>query len=229
MRHVKLAAIAACFGACIACNAASAEGTAGAIRLGTLGIGADADFRLTEQLNLRVGYSAFNYSDTLSSSDVDYDGDAKLRTATALVDWHPGGHGFRVTFGAIGSNTKVDVRAKPSNNTFEFNGQTFTASEVGTVRGNVKPGNSFGPYVGIGWGNPFGSTGRATFLFDLGVIYMGSPDVDLTATCGSAAPTGSAECAQLQNAVVQEERDLQDDADIYEWYPVASVGIAVKF
>ncbi|HEU4601513.1 MAG TPA: hypothetical protein VFS24_06080, partial [Steroidobacteraceae bacterium] len=104
MRQIKLAAIAACFGACIACNAASAEGTAGAIRLGTLGIGADADFRLTDQLNLRVGYSAFNYSDTLSSSDVDYDGDAKLRTATALVDWHPGGHGFRISFGAVGSN-----------------------------------------------------------------------------------------------------------------------------
>jgi hypothetical protein len=215
-------------GTCVA-TSTQAEGVAGALRLGTLGVGVDADFRLTEQLNLRVGYSAFNYSDNLESSDVRYDGDAKLRTATALLDWHPGGSGFRVSFGAVGSNTHVDVKANPTNGTFDFNGQTFTASEVGSVRGKVEPGNSFGPYVGIGWGNATGSQGRVSFLFDLGIIYMGSPDVNLTAACGPAAPTGSVGCVQLQNAGSQEERDLQDDADIYEWYPVASVGFAVKF
>lgn len=215
-------------GACVA-PSTQAEGIAGAVRLGTLGVGVDADFKLTEQLGLRVGYSAFNYSDNLKSSDVRYDGDAKLRTATALLDWHPGGGGFRVSFGAAASNTHVDVKANPSNGTFDFNGQTFTASEVGSVRGKVEPGNTFAPYVGIGWGNAAGSKGRVTFLFDLGVIYMGSPDVNLTATCGPAAPNGSVACAQLRNAVTQEERDLQEDADVYEWYPVASVGLAVKF
>jgi hypothetical protein len=229
MRHLKLTSMLAGLTAIIAFTSASAEGVVGALRLGTLGVGVDANFGLTDQLNLRVGYSAFNYSDTLSSSNIDYDGDAKLRTATALLDWHPGGGGFRISFGAIGSNTEVDVRGKPSNGTFEFNGQTFTASEVGTVRGKIEPGNTFGPYLGIGWGNAVGSAGRVTFLFDLGVIYMGSPDVNLNATCGPAAPSGTPECVQLRNAVVQEERDLQDDADIYEWYPVASVGLAVKF
>lgn len=225
----RLASLIAGLSATAMCSSASAEDIAGALRVGTLGIGVDADFGLTDQLNLRVGYSAFNYSDTLSSSDVDYDGDAKLRTATALLDWHPGGGGFRVSFGAVGSNTEIDVKAKSSNQTFDFNGQTFTASEVGTVRGNIKPGNSFGPYVGIGWGNAPRSSGRVAFLADLGVVYMGSPSVNLTATCGPAAPNGSLACSQLQNAVGQEERDLQDDADIYEWYPVASVGLAIKF
>jgi hypothetical protein len=229
MHRIRLASLALCLTAGFAGTSASADGVVGALRLGTLGIGVDANFGLTEQLNLRVGYSAFNYSDTLSSSDVDYDGDAKLRTATALLDWFPGGSGFRVSFGAVGSNTKVDVKAKPQNGTFDFNGQTFTASEVGTVRGNVKPGNSFGPYVGIGWGNAVRAQGRVTLLFDLGVIYMGSPDVNLNATCGPAAPNGTPACAQLQSAVRQEERDLQHDANIYEWYPVASVGVAVRF
>jgi hypothetical protein len=229
VRCLKWALIAVSLTASFQCTSASAAGVVGALRLGTLGVGVDANFGLTEQLNLRVGYSAFNYSDTLSSNDLDYDGDAKLRTATALLDWHPGGGGFRVSFGAVGSNTKVDVKANPSNGTFDLNGQTFTASEVGTVRGNIKPGNAFGPYMGIGWGNAVGSPGRVTFLFDLGVIYMGSPEVNLRATCGPAAPSGTAACAQLQNAVTQEERDLQDDANVYEWYPVASVGLAVKF
>jgi hypothetical protein len=211
------------------CSSASAEDLAGALRVGTLGIGIDADFKLGDQLNLRVGYAAFNYDDTLNNTSVHYNGTAKLRNATALLDWFPASSGFRVSFGLMATSTHVDATGKPTNGTFEFNGQTFQARDVGTLKGTIEPGNAYGPYVGLGWGNPVGASGRVTFLADIGVVYLGTPDVNLRATCGPAAPANSVQCIQLQNAVAQEERDLQDDANVYEWYPVASVGLAVKF
>jgi hypothetical protein len=229
MMRRRLISFATCLALGIACTSAHAEGIAGALRIGTLGVGVDVDFKLSEQLNLRVGYAAFNYDYTLNSTDVHYDGTANLRNATALLDWFPGNSGFRVSFGLMATNTHVDATGKPTNGTFEFNDQTFTASQVGSVKGTIEPGNSFGPYVGLGWGNPVGSSGRVTFLADVGLVYLGTPSVNLEATCGPAAPSNSVQCVELQNAVAQEERDLQDDANIYEWYPVASVGLAIKF
>ena len=47
--------------------------TALALRAGTLGAGAELAIGMTEKLNLRLGYSLFDYSTTLEDTDVTYD------------------------------------------------------------------------------------------------------------------------------------------------------------
>ena len=75
----------------------------------------------------------------------------------------------------------------------------------------------------MGWGNALGEDKRWGFVFDLGVVFQGSPDADLTATGPLASdPTFLAELAK-------EEQQLQDEVDDYEYYPVVSIGVTYKF
>lgn len=197
------------------------------LRAGTLGAGAEFNVGLTEKLNLRLGYSFLDYDESIEDTDVVYDGDLSLRNATALLDYHVLGGGFRLSFGAVGAGTKLDVEAKPSG-TYEIGDQVFTASQVGRLFGKVEMGNDIAPYIGIGWGNTVDSGGRVTVLFDIGAVYTGSPDVNLTAVCASTVQ-GQLACPRLQQEVEREEDEFADEATIYEWYPVISLGLAIRF
>lgn len=217
-----------CLGALLISATASAE-VGASLRAGTLGLGLEFNVGFTETLNLRLGYSTYDYDDTIEETEVTYDGEIKLRNPSAILDWHAFHGGFRLSFGAVATNTEINATGRPTGGTYELDGQVFTASQVGTLRGTVEMGNSVSPYVGLGWGNTVDAAGRVTFLFDIGAVYMGTPEVNLTATCGTAAPAGSVNCNRLQAAVQQEEDDLAEDATLYEWYPVISLGIAVRF
>ena len=61
------------------------------------------------------------------------------------------------------------------------------------------------------------------FVFDLGIMLQGSPDVGL-ASSGPLAndPTFKADLAK-------EEKDIQDDADVFRIYPVLAFGISYQF
>jgi len=58
---------------------------------GTLGLGAELTIGGSSQLEGRLGIHGYEYSERREASDIEYDGEASLRTATAFLDWHPGG------------------------------------------------------------------------------------------------------------------------------------------
>jgi hypothetical protein len=218
--------------ACLAAPAASRAATpdfAVAVRAGTLGAGLDLDLGLSRSFGLRVGFAGFNINHNVDTSDVDYNGRLQLRTVTGLFDWYVMDGGFHLTAGVAGNDTKLNVVGQPSQGTYTIDGNTYTSSQLGSLSGQLKFGNSVSPYVGFGWGNPAGENGRVHFLFDVGAIYGGTPSVMLTAQCGPAAPTGSPLCNQAQSDVASEEAKLRHKADILQWYPVVSLGVAVRF
>lgn len=208
---------------------AATPGVAVAVRAGTPGIGLDLDLGLSPMFGVRVGYSAFNINHSVNTSDVDYKGKLKLSTGTALVDWYPFEGVFHLTAGAAFNWTKLDVVGQPSAGSYTIDGNTYSSSQIGSLTGRLKFGNSMAPYVGFGWGNPAGGNGHVHFLFDVGAIYGGTPTVSLSAQCGPAAPSGSAGCDQAQADVVAEQQKLRHKADILQWYPVVNLGIAVRF
>ena len=222
------ALLLACLAVPSAASAASPD-LAVAVRAGTPGVGLDLDLGLSPSFGLRVGFAGFNINHTVNTSDVDYDGRLKLRTVTGLLDWYVFQGGFHLTAGVAGNGTKLDVVGQPNQGSYTINGTTYSSSQLGSLSGELKFGNSASPYVGLGWGNPAGENGRVHFLFDVGAIYGGTPTVSLTAQCGPAAPPGSAQCNQIQSNVATEEQKLVSKADILRWYPVVSLGIAVRF
>jgi hypothetical protein len=212
-----------------ASSSAASPDFAVALRAGTPGLGLDLDLGLSPMFGLRVGYSGFNINHSVDTSDVDYSGKLKLSMGTALLDWYPLAGVFHLTAGVAANNTKLDVVGQPSAGTYTINGTTYTSSQIGSLTGQLKFGNSVAPYVGFGWGNPTGADSRVHFLLDIGAIYGGTPSVSLTAQCGSAAPAGSPECDQAQANVVTEQQKLRNKADFLRWYPVLNLGVAVRF
>jgi hypothetical protein len=210
-------------------SAAADPDVALAVRAGTPGVGLDLDLGLSPSFGIRVGLSGFNINHSIDTSDVNYDGRLKLRTVTGLLDWYVLRGSFHLTAGVAGNGTKLDVIGTPSQGSYTINGTTYSSSQLGSLSGELKFGNSLSPYVGFGWGNPAGGSGHLHFLLDVGAIYGGIPSVSLSAQCGPAAPPGSALCDQIQGNVASEQQKLRDKATILKWYPVASLGIAVRF
>ncbi|MGH8518257.1 MAG: hypothetical protein ACREUE_12450 [Panacagrimonas sp.] len=195
--------------------AGSAQAWGLGARIGTTGIGGDFGFDVAPTLGGRIGYSAGSISRDLETDDVNYDAKAKLSNLNLLLDWSPLGP-FRISFGFIANDNKIDVNGV---------GNPGTALAGSTVTGQVKADKSFAPYLGIGYGNVW--TAGFNFYFDLGIMFQGSPQVSLTATCSPSTPP--AQCTAAQNEVAAERQRLQDKVDRYKYYPVANIGITFGF
>jgi hypothetical protein len=193
---------------------------------GTLGVGGGLGVGLTDTLRLRAGYTALKVSKDISKTDIDYSGDLKLGGGEAMLDWHPFHGNFRVTAGLTLNRNEITADAEPTNGTYELNGNTYLASEIGTLDGKVEF-KSTAPYLGIGWGDVIDKDGKFSFIADIGLLFQGSPDAKLNVRCGPAVP--ASECDDIRSDVDEEERELQDDADDYKIWPVISVGLAYRF
>jgi hypothetical protein len=214
---------------CLAGMAPLAQAEVGmGIRVGPFtGLGADVDIGLTENLNLRLGYNWLGYDEELEDTDVTYDAELQVNSFSAMLDWHAFAGGFRFSFGAFSSGPKLDLVGTPTGGTYEIGDNTYTAAQIGDLRGEIEIGDSISPYFGIGYGNAVKGNSSVTFLFDLGVIYTDEPKVTLTARCGTGV--SPIVCAQIQSDVNTEIAEIKEDAKDFEFYPVISIGIGIRF
>lgn len=189
---------------------------------GTLGGGGEAIMKLSDQLNGRLGANGGRFDYDGNENNIDYDFKLKLFTAEALLDWFPTpGGSFHFSGGAFFNDNEVEAEAK-SAGSYNINGTTYTSTQTGTLKGTTDF-NQVAPYLGIGWGNPFGKDSPWSMNLELGAFYQGEPDIELSASGPSSAdPT-------FQANLRQEQEDLNDRFDKYQFYPVATIGIAYRF
>lgn len=208
-------------------GATSARAEVGAtLKVGTQGIGADVTTGINEKLNARFNLNYFSYGTTFEG-DEDEDGggggsvkpELTLLTLGALLDWHPWAQGFRLSAGLYLNMNKVDMTADLSD-TVEINDREYTLSDLG---GSVDF-NTLAPYLGLGYGNAVGTDGRWHFSFDLGVMFQGTPQVDLRASVSDPALQ-----TQLDADIAGEEKKLEDDLGFFTIYPVISFGVSYRF
>jgi hypothetical protein len=200
-----------------------------AAKAGTLGAGAELTAGVARNLDVRVGFGAYTYSDRRVASDIEYDGEARLRTATALLDWHPWGGSFRLTAGALYDATKIEGTSVPSpSGTYDIGGVAVPAALVGTLHGRLDF-DPVVPYVGLGWGNPLRSS-RLGFFLDLGVVFPGSPSAKLTPDIPPGSPLQNPAARALLDAqLAREERDIEREVADYDEYPVLALGLSYRF
>ncbi|HEV8578367.1 MAG TPA: hypothetical protein VGX68_04735 [Thermoanaerobaculia bacterium] len=200
-------------------------------KAGTLGAGAEVTVGLSRQLNARLGVNGYSYSDRREASGIEYDGEAKLRTGTALLDWHPGGGGFRLTGGAVYNDTTIEgTSIPPASGIYNIGGVPVPVSFVRTL--NAKADfDPVVPYAGLGWGNAVAPDKKLGFFIDLGVIFQGKADVTLTPNIPADSPINTTPGAReaLDILLRREEQDLEEDAADYDLYPVLSIGLSYKF
>jgi hypothetical protein len=190
-------------------------------KAGTLGLGGEASVNLFQDINFRAGFCTFPFDYDSTVNGIDYKFKIDLQTIPLMIDWYPFHDSFHLTGGIILNNTDVDLRAR-SSGSVEVGGTTYTADQAGTLYGNVGF-NRVAPYVGLGWGNPFGHDSRLGLLCDLGVAFSGTPDVSLRAN-GTYADNPT-----FQSSLAQEQRDIQSKVDKYKFYPVLSVSLYYRF
>jgi hypothetical protein len=192
------------------------------VHASTLGYGPELNFTLNPYFVLRFDYNYYNdYSYTTTKDSIKYDANLHLNNYGAAIDWHPFAGAFLVSLGVFKDNNYINAVAVPQQ-TYTINGETFTASEVGTLTGHITF-NSWAPYLGIGL-NTLGSEDRGVGLeVGLGVLYQGSPSTALQAH-GLIT-----QVPDLDLAVSAEQQRLDDQWNSYKYYPVVNVGLVFRF
>jgi hypothetical protein len=192
--------------------------------IGTTGGKVELQYQVIPHLVIRGGYNYFEYEADDAYEDIAYSGDLDLTTFGAFVDFHPLGGAFMITAGVYQGDKGLDLVADPAN-TYQIGGQTFTSAQVGELRLKADLESS-APFIGLGWDTTYTGSGPFGFKFIAGAMFTGSPQVDLISTGGTRTQQQD---AAFQQALLDEEADLQDEVDDYEIYPVVEVGLTFRF
>lgn len=200
-----------------------AGGPAVTVKMGTLGYGADLTVGLVPTVNLRLGVNTISLDIDVAEEDSESGGEEiqteiEWLTLAVLLDWHLTEGGFRVTGGIMINNNEVNLSADISESV-EINDRAYIVSDFS---GNISF-NDIAPYLGIGYGNAVGE-GRWHFALDLGVMFQGAPDVTIEAR--SSNPIIQ---AILDRDLQAEAQELEDDTEMFDMYPVLSLGASFAF
>ena len=190
-----------------------------AARAGTQGLGLEATWRPVPYLDLRVGFSQYDYDTTRQEAGIDYDVSADLSSAYATLNARMPMSPLRFSAGLVSNGNKGTFIGNDTGS-YNIGGQDFAAADVGNLRGSADF-DSVAPYAGMGL--DFRIADTFGLHFDAGVMYQGAPSLSLAADGVLANDSNFL-------ALLESERvELEDELSDYEWYPVVAVAFSVNF
>ena len=210
-----------------------------AFTVATLGLGVDVAVPVSENVNVRGGFSAFSLNHDFDNDGITFAAQLKLRSVSAHLDWFPFNGGFHVSPGVMlynGNEVNADARV-PSGNTFNLSDARLISDPANPVTGTavVSFERKVAPSVRVGWGNivPRGNR-RWSIPFGDRRRLRRAPTAVLSLGGGACARDGTncrniATNSQLQEDVQEEQNELNDDLDVLRVIPVISIGFSVKF
>ena len=217
MRHLLISTLALMALAPAAAHAVEADFVG--VRAGTLGGGVEFGLKLSPHFTARaIAHGAnFGYDDT--SDNIRYDGDLKLASYGAQLDYRFSETGpIYVTAGVYKNDNKV-VATGRANGTVTVGGVALTEAQVGVLNGRATFDETV-PYLGIGARWP---VGVVEINLEAGAYFQGRPRVTLT------SDSIYANLPEVQTALEAERRDLEDDIKDFKTYPVVELGLRYKF
>jgi len=204
-------------------GAAPADTSLG-LRGGTLGGGVELSHAFGQRTGVRLNADGYSFKQTDTHDNIDYDMKLKLQTVSLLGDWFPFANNFRISAGAVLNGNKITMKGQPTGGFFTINGTQYNTAQVGSLDAAVDF-NKAAPYFGIGYGRAINS--GLSLIFDLGVMFQGSPKSKIDVTCGPLATP--AQCAQARSDAQAEQSRLDESLHSYKYYPVISLGLAYTF
>lgn len=238
MRKSRFAATVLLLGL-LASGFARAEDTVGiaaGAEVGTMGFGLSLGASLTDQLAGRAILRYLSADAELDASDnngtsgdeLRHEGTAKIQGLLGVLDWYPTSSSFYVSGGLMYNDSEIKATSTCNNaGGCEIgDGQGGTRLPQGDTISSRVTVNELAPYLGIGWGNPFAEGSGFGWRADAGVLYQGSPKIDLSY---SGVCSGTLAAQNCQNEVEKEEQELEKDVEDYQFYPVLQVSLYYRF
>ena len=218
MKHIP--AFALCALLLLASPATEADSNFGlGVRAGTLGIGMEATWRALPWIDLRAGFSRYDYDDNDTHAGIPYNATLALDTYYVTANLRFPLSPLRLTGGVFSNGNELRLTSA-GGGSVEIGGRNFNSADVGTLRG-ITSFSATAPYLGVG--GDFTILGRVGLNLDLGVLWQGKP----TATLNADGVLASNPI--FQSALEAEQRELNDDISNYKAWPVISLGFFVNF
>lgn len=204
------------------------------VKAGTLGVGPEITVALTKTINARVSVTSLDVdseSETVEVGDTGATGNIDARLGfdfgakSLLFDWHVFDGTFHLTAGLMKNDTKLSFKGALQD-TITIDGEVLTSDDInGDITGDISLGDSFQPYVGVGWGRKAGDGGGLSLSVELGVAML-DPTTDLDAELGAASGLTNEELRTRLDSI---EDDAEKDLDLVDAWPVLSIGINYAF
>jgi hypothetical protein len=115
------------------------------------------------------------FDDIAATLDFDYGASA------LLFDWYVFNGTFHLTAGMMKNNSKVGFSGTLLSDVVLDSGPLSTADITGDITGSIGLGNSYQPYLGIGWGRKAGNDAGISMSVEIGVALL-DPAAELSAT-----------------------------------------------
>jgi len=190
------------------------------LKASTDGVGFELVKGFGERINLRLGYASLNvpYSQAVQQEDIDLNAAAnfKFGGVSFFVDFYPVKNVIHLT-GGIMYNQMVHSITITSLSEFPFGDIMVPPEDVGFVKATLTPGTRVSPYMALGFGNTLSRQHRVSVNFELGALYYGSPQLDLTGD-GIVGPLASEHNESVIMASIAQ----------YQWFPMISFQLSFR-
>lgn len=208
-----------------------------------LGISLTAATNLNHYMNLRGTGNIFKYTiGDFNTNGFTVSPNLNLASAGLSVDVYPwANHGFRLSPGVLfyNDNNAKAVFEVAGGTTFTLNNNDFYSSTSNPVRGYGTLGlNKNNPAftATTGWGNMIPRNGgHWSFPVEVGVAFIGAPDVNIALNQGEVCYVAGNVCTQVATDPIVQS-NLQDQVNKYrkdieplKTYPIVSFGVAYSF
>lgn len=206
------------------------------VKAGTIGKGVELSVALTQTINARVSLTSIEVDDqteTIQIGDAGATGDLDAVLgidfgATALLfDWYVFDGTFHLTAGFMKNDTELSFSGSLLNGV-TLDGQALDPSDInGNIGGSISLGESFQPYLGLGWGRKAGDGGGFAFTAEIGVALL-DPEANLTAEVNISG-TNTLSQSELDDRIRSAESDANNDLSQLEAWPVITLGLNYGF
>ncbi|WP_090111572.1 hypothetical protein [Limimaricola pyoseonensis] len=201
--------------------AQSLEGAAFGAGVSSLGLYASGSYEVMPKLRLRgvvAGAPDLQYEGDEDEAGTEITLDGNFVSVAALADYFPYANGFRVSGGVffLAENTLDGTGSG-------FEADDGTSYDAATVTASARFEQDVAPALAIGYQGGLG--GGWGFETEIGVIAIGSVEVDLDGTSGEA---GARE-AQFQSDLAAVEADANDMGESLPVWPWLSIGVTYRF
>ncbi|HXB63143.1 MAG TPA: hypothetical protein VNU94_09875 [Acidobacteriaceae bacterium] len=220
------------------------------VKVGLAGAGFDIATPLARKFNLRGGASFFNFDHTFVSDGTNYDASIDLKSAMLAIDWFPFGGAFRLSpiVQLYNGNSMMANLSVPAGQEFSLGNQNSYSSVSNPVHGTAnfllgdQGGSQVAPGFTMGFGNIIPRKGHWSVPFEIGFLYIQTPQVLLNfqgTSCNTQADAATVvpgpSCVNIatdptsQTNVKQEQTDINNNLNELRFFPVLSVGLSYKF